>query len=86
MNRRGIEIPYELTAEGEAAYYRGLTFRERAELLSAVCSAGADLLRANVDPERAANWVDPLPESSVRAFARLRAEHLAKRKRAEAAP
>jgi len=81
MDRRAARVPEALSLENEIAFYRRLSLAERAELLSAVCSAGADLLRANADPERAANFVDPLPPSTVRALARLRAEYRAARDR-----
>lgn len=67
-------IPDELDPAREAEFYRSLTPRERAELLIAVCRAGAALLRSRADAERAASYADPLPESTVRALARLRAE------------
>jgi hypothetical protein len=57
----------------EAAPYVGLTPQERAVMLAAACRAGAKLLRARADAARILDRVDPLPESSERALARLRA-------------
>ena len=71
--------------DGEVEYYRGLSFAERAQLLVAVCRAGAELLRSRPDAERIANFVDPLPESSSKALARLRAEYRAARDTKEGA-
>jgi hypothetical protein len=65
-------IPDELDPAREAEFYRGLSPRQRAELLIAVCRAGAALLRSRADAERAASYTDPLPESTIRALARLR--------------
>jgi hypothetical protein len=72
-------IPEDLTPEGEADFYRSLTPEQRAELLAAACRAGAALLRSRADAERAASFRDPLPESTLRALARLRAESAARR-------
>jgi hypothetical protein len=37
------------------------------------------LLKSRPDAERIARFVDPLPQSTAKALARLRAEHRAKR-------
>lgn len=74
MVPRPTEIPDSLSAEQEATFYRSLSFAQRAELLAAACRAAAALLRAHPHPERAASYVDPLPESTIQALARLRAE------------
>lgn len=58
----------------EARDYVGLTPSERGALLAAACRAGAKLLRARPDAARLLERIDPLPESSERALARLRAE------------
>lgn len=79
MARDLAHVPSALRLDGEVAHYRSLSFAERAQLLVAVCRAGAALLRARPDAERIASFVDPLPESSVKALARLRAENRAKR-------
>jgi hypothetical protein len=81
MARDPAQVPSALQLDGEVDYYRSLSFAERAELLIAVCRAGAELLASRPDAERIASFVDPLPESTVRALARLRAEHRAKRGR-----
>lgn len=57
----------------EAAPYVGLSPEERARMLAAACRAGARLLRARPDAARLLERTDPLPESTVRALARLRA-------------
>lgn len=67
-------IPEELGPEREAEFYRGLTLEQRAGLLAAACRAGAALLRSRADAERATSFVDPLPESTLRALERLRRE------------
>ena len=69
-----------LDLEREVEPYRRLDPVDRARLLAAACRAGAELLRSRPDAERAAAFEDPLPESSVRALARLRAR-AAERKR-----
>lgn len=61
----------------EAAPYVALSPAQRAQLLAAACRAGAKLLRARPDAARLLERVDPLPESSQRALARLRALHRA---------
>ncbi len=71
-------VPEALSAEREAAEYRALSAAERAELLAAACRAGARLLASRPDAERAAAHEDPLPESSLRALERLRAEYRAR--------
>jgi hypothetical protein len=66
-------VPSALSLMGEVEPYRCLTLADRARLLAAACRAGAELLRSRPDAERAAAFRDPLPESTVRALARLRA-------------
>jgi hypothetical protein len=58
----------------EAAPFVGLSPEERAIQLAAACRAGARLLRARQDAARVLAWIDPLPDSSERALARLRAQ------------
>jgi hypothetical protein len=72
-------VPPALGLSGEVEPYRGLSSVQRAELLAAACRAAAELLRSRADAERAAAFRDPLPESSVRALARLRARASARR-------
>jgi hypothetical protein len=66
-------VPSALGLMNEVEPYRSLTPADRARLLAAACRAGAELLRSRPDAERAAAFEDPLPESTVRALARLRA-------------
>lgn len=73
MRNTSFRLPEALTPEAEAAFYRSLTPEQRSELLLAVCRGAAALLRAREDAERASSFVDPLPESTLRALARLRA-------------
>lgn len=79
MARNPAAIPPALDPAREAEEYGALTPEQRAYLLVAACRAGAKLLRSLPDPERIAAYVDPLPESSVRALARLRDEYRAAR-------
>lgn len=58
--------------EDEARDYVFLTPAQRGVLLAAACRAGAKLLRARPDAARLLERIDPLPESSERALARLR--------------
>ena len=74
MRRQGPRIPDGLSPGQEASFYRSLSFAQRAELLAAACRAAAALLRAHPHPDRAASYVDPLPESTVVALTRLRAQ------------
>jgi hypothetical protein len=67
----------------EASDYVGLTPQERGALLAAVCRAGAKLLRARSDGARLLERTDPLPESSERALAQLRALRQRSRARSE---
>lgn len=58
----------------EAAPYRGLSFEERWHLTAAACRAAARQLASRADRERILAYRDPLPESSLTALRRLRAE------------
>jgi hypothetical protein len=75
-----LHVPDALGLRGEIELYGGLTIEERARLLAAACRAGARMLRSRPDAERVAEFLDPLPESSVRALARLRREAAARRR------
>ena len=76
MARIEPRVPAPLDLEREVEPYRALTPDQRARLLMAACRAGAELLRSRPDAERAAAFADPLPESTVRALARLRSQAL----------
>ena len=52
--------------------YRHMTPEERARDLWDVCAAAAQLLSLNPNRSRVLSLVDPLPESTRRALARLR--------------
>ena len=62
----------------EVERYRKMTPSERAELLFAVCRDAETLAKVGGREEFCHQWRDPLPESSVRLMARLRAEYRAK--------
>jgi len=74
MAQPDTRVPRTLDLASEVEPYRRLTSAERTRLLAAACRAGAELLRSRPDAERAAAFEDPLPESTVRALARLRAQ------------
>ena len=63
----------------EAARYAPLTPNERGALVASACRGAAAMLAARPDAERALAWRDPIPETSERVLARLRAEWRAKR-------
>jgi hypothetical protein len=68
-------VSNEESVRREVERYRGMTTSERGAILYAVCEAAGML---SADPERferARLWRDPLPESTVRALTRLRAEY-----------
>ncbi|MBL8680776.1 MAG: hypothetical protein JNK05_16475 [Myxococcales bacterium] len=55
-----------------------MTPEERMQILAGLLRDAERILAARSDAHRAREWVDPLPESTVRALARLRAEAKAK--------
>ena len=57
----------------EVAPYIDASPSERLAATRACCRAAMNLLRYHSDPARALAWVDPLPEKSKTALARLRA-------------
>lgn len=56
----------------EAAPYRDMSPEQRLAVLAAACRAATRLLLSREDRYLVLRHVDPLPESSVRALARLR--------------
>jgi hypothetical protein len=56
----------------EVAPYVGLSLEERWALTRRCCEAAARMLRFHARPQCALDHVDALPESTVRALARLR--------------
>jgi len=58
----------------EVADYRDLSPEERGRLLAAACRAAARVLRSRPDRDLALETLDPLPESTIKALARLRRE------------
>ena len=72
-------IDPEEDLRAEAADYIGMTPEQRGQLVAAACRGAAALLAARSDAHKALEWRDPLPDSSVKTLARLRAEWRAKR-------
>ena len=68
----GWVIDNKTSVDEEAAPYRNMKPSQRADLMAAACRAAMRLLDVREDRERVLRHVDPLPESSVRALARLR--------------
>ena len=66
----------------EAAEYVDMTPEERGRLVAAACRGAAALLAARPDAQRAIDWQDPLPESSMSHLAELRAQWRTKRGKA----
>jgi hypothetical protein len=64
----------------EAAEWRSLTDEERIREVRACCRAARRWLAYHPDPGRALGFRDPLPESSERALARLRAQYRDRRR------
>ena len=71
----GWAVDDETAIRREASRYRGLSVEERAQLTAMACRSAARQLRARPDREQLLAYRDPLPESSVRALARLRVRH-----------
>lgn len=72
-----IDLPPSLRAENDpsrekAAAYADMTPEQRFLVLASVCRDAVALLALHEDPRRALSWQAPLPESTVRALARLR--------------
>lgn len=85
-SRARPQVPTGLDVGADAELYGSLSPADRANLLAAACRAGAKMLRSRADAERAATFVDPLPESSVRALARLRAMAAGRRRSSQPLP
>ncbi len=79
MSRTWTDIDPVEDVREEAGAHAGMTPEERGRLVAAACRGAAALLAARPDAERALAWRDPLPASSTRVLARLRAEWRAKR-------
>lgn len=56
----------------EAAPYKEMTPRQRLAILASACRAATRLLLSRDDHRRVLEHVDPLPESTIMALARLR--------------
>ncbi len=74
MERPRWAVKNDDSIRSEVEPYRGMTQEERARDLRRACRAAVRLLAARPDRERVLAHVDPLPESSRRALARLRAQ------------
>ena len=85
-SRVSPHVPDGLDLRGEIECYAGLTVEERGRLLAAACRAAGRMLRSRADAARAAAFVDPLPESSIRALARLRRAASARRRPTDRPP
>ena len=71
----GWVIDNDSSVREEVGPYVGLTMAQRWDATRRCCRAAASMLRFHRDPARALDHRDPLPESSVRALARLRAAY-----------
>lgn len=58
----------------EAAPYREMTPEQRLKLMSTLCDEAMKQLNAREDRDAVLRFREPLPQSSVEALARLRAE------------
>lgn len=58
----------------EAEPFREMTPEQRAVLVKAACRAMARLLQIREDRKQVLEYVDPIPEGTVRALERLRRE------------
>ncbi|MFO0559249.1 MAG: hypothetical protein U0269_14635 [Polyangiales bacterium] len=67
-------IDDEQSVREECADYVAMPPEEKMRLLAELLRDAARILAARSDAQRALDWVDPLPESSLRALARLRSE------------
>jgi hypothetical protein len=63
----------------EAAPYRALSASERLALGAAASRSTLEVVRTSTHGQRALSYRDPLPNSTLRALERLRAEYRAKR-------
>jgi hypothetical protein len=75
-------VPPPLDAKSEAEEYGPMSVEQRAFLLVAACRAAATILESRADAKVALDFVDPLPESTLRALARLRAQYRSRATRA----
>jgi len=69
----GWVIDDEQSVRDECEEYVSMPAEQKMRLLAALLADAARILAARADAQRALDWVDPLPESSVRALDRLRA-------------
>lgn len=69
----GWVIDADASVREDVADWVNATPAERWDATQRCARAAARLLRFHADPERARAWVDPVPESTTIALARLRA-------------
>lgn len=69
----GWVIDDESSVRAEVADWVNATAAERWDATRRCARAAARVLRFHADPARALEWVDPVPESTTLALARLRA-------------
>ena len=69
----GWVVDPDASVREEVAPYVDASAADRLEATRACCRAALGVLRYHFDPERALAYVDPLPESTLVALARLRA-------------
>lgn len=69
----GWVVDPDASVREEVAPYVHASATERLEATRACCRAALGVLRYHFAPERALGYVDPLPESTLVALARLRA-------------
>lgn len=73
-----MQLPWKIdeaaSIAADVAEYRGMSPEGKLALVAAACRSAMKLLAARDDAERALSHRDPLPDSSLRALARLRAE------------
>ena len=73
-----MKLPASLQARSSAESvdediepWRGKTLEEKARAVDALSQLALDLLLANANPERAAAWQDPVPQSTLEHWRRL---------------
>ncbi len=70
----GWVIANDASVREEVEPYLDATPAQRLAATRACCRSAIGVLRYHFDPERALTWVDPLPDSTVAALARLRGD------------
>jgi hypothetical protein len=68
----GWVVDNETSIGSEVAPFVSASDADRIEATRRCCRGAMTMLRFHDDPTQALEWVDPLPETSVAALARLR--------------